>query len=144
MGSKNESAGKAIMTLDVSAARFIPMRRLLSGEDEEYLIRRGFRREAARIRSHHREYFFRFVDMLEKDFDAAHAARKTAMAGNWDFEALLKERVTASYYLWVMRTAGAMHLVRLPQAARLAETCFERVQPFIRATSFQPEGVGAY
>jgi hypothetical protein len=132
------------MNLDVSAARFIPMRRLLSGEDEEYLIRQGFHREASRIRSHHREYFFAFVNMLEKDFGAAHAARKTAMAGNWDFEALLKERVTASYYLWVMRTAGAMHFVRLPQAARLAETCFERVQPFMRPISLQPERAGAY
>ncbi len=132
------------MTLDVSAARFIPMRRLLSGEDEEYLIRQGFHREASWIRSHHREYFFAFVDMLEKDFGAAHAARKTAMAGNWDFEALLRERFTASYYLWVMRTAGAMHLVRLPQAARLAEACFQKVQPFISATSLQTETAGAF
>jgi hypothetical protein len=125
------------MTLDVSVARFAPMRRLLSSEDEDYLIGKGFRREASWIRSHHRQYFFGFVDMLEKDFGTAHAARKAAMAGNWDFEALLKERVAASYYLWVMRTAGVMHSMHLPQAARLAEACFERVQPLIRATTLE-------
>jgi len=117
--------------LDISVARFAPMRRLLSSEDEEYLIRRGFRREASWVRSHHREYFFRFVDMLEKDFAVAHAARKAAMANNWDFETLLKERFTASYYLWAMRSAGAMHFMRVPQAARLAEAYLDRVQPLI-------------
>jgi len=132
------------MTLDVSVARFSPMRRLLSGEDEEYLIRLGFRREASRLRSNHRQCFFGFVDMLERDFCSAHAARKMAMTANWDFETLLKERATASYYLWVMRTAGAMHFMRLPQAARLAETCFERVRPFIRANSLQPNAVAAF
>jgi len=126
------------MTLDVSVARFAPMRRLLSGEDEDYLIRKGFRREASWIRSHHREYFFRFVDVLERDFGTAHAARKAAMAGNWDFEALLKERCTASYYLFAMRTAGAMHFMHLPQAARLAEAYFERVQPLIRVAALGP------
>jgi hypothetical protein len=124
------------MTLDVSVARFAPMRRLLSGEDEAYLIRQGFHREASRVRAHHRRYFFRFVDMLEKDFDSAHAARKAAMAGNWDFETLLKERFTASYYLFAMRTAAVMHFAHLPQAARLADAYFERVQPMIRATQF--------
>jgi hypothetical protein len=132
------------MILDVSVARFAPMRRLLSSEDEDYLIRQGFRREASWIRSHHRQYFFGFVDMLERDFGTAHSARKAAMAGNWDFEALLKERVTASYYLWVMRTAGVMHSLRVPQAARLAEACFERVQPLIWATPLEPAGVPAF
>jgi hypothetical protein len=132
------------MTLDVSTERFAPMRRLLSAEDEDYLIREGFRREASWIRSHHRQYFFRFVDMLERDFSEAHAARKAAMAGNWDFEALLKERFTASYYLWVMRTAGAMHYLRVPQAARLAEACFERVQPLISTATLEPAAVPSF
>lgn len=132
------------MRLDVSAARFAPMRRLLSGEDEDYLIRQGFRREASWIRSHHRKYFFGFVDMLEKDFGTAHSARKAAMAGNWDFEALLKERVAASYYLWVMRTAGVMHCMHVPQAARLAAAYFERVQPLISATTLQTAGAPAF
>ena len=129
------------MTLDVSVARFAPMRRLLSGEDEDYLIRRGFRREASWIRAHHRKYFFHFVDMLERDFGTAHAARKAAMTDNWDFEALLKERFTASYYLFAMRTAGLMHFIHLPQAARLADAYLERVQPLIRATHFTPAPV---
>ena len=116
------------MTLDVSATRFAPMRRLLSSEDEEYLIRQGFRREASWIRALHRKYFFGFVDMLEKDFGAAHAARKAAMAGNWDFDTLLKERWAASYYLFAMRTAGVMNVMHMPQAARLAVAYFERVQ----------------
>jgi hypothetical protein len=125
------------MTLDVSVARFAPMRRLLSSEDEDYLIRQGFHREASWIRAHHRKYFFRFVDMLEKDFDTAHAARKAAMAGNWDFETLLKERLAASYYLFAMRTAGVMHVAHMPQAARLAVAYFERVQPLIGATQLE-------
>jgi hypothetical protein len=119
------------MSLDVSAARFAPMRRLLSGEDEEYLIRQGFRREAANLRSQHRKIFFRFVDMLEKDFDTAHAARKAAMAENWDFETLLRERLAASYYVCLMRSAGVMHFLHVPQAAGLAQTYLDRVRPFI-------------
>jgi hypothetical protein len=126
------------MTLDVSIARFAPMRRLLSGEDEDYLTRQGFHREASWIRAHHRQCFFRFVDMLEKDFGTAHAARKAAMATNWDFEALLKERFTASYYLFAMRTAGLMHFARIPQAGRLADASLEKVQLLIRMAQFEP------
>lgn len=129
------------MNLDVSAARFTPMRRLLNGEDEEFLIRQGFRREAAELRSHHRKLFFRFVDMLQKDFSKVHAARKAAMAENWDFEALLKERITASYCLWVMRTAGVMHLIHVPQAAGLAQAYCDRLQSFIAAASPQTVAV---
>ena len=119
------------MNLDVSSARFAPMRRLLSGEDEDFLIRQGFPREAAQLRSHHRQLFFRFVDMLQKDFSTVHEARKAAMAENWDFEALLKERFTASYCLWAMRAAGMMHWIHLPQAAGVAKAYFDRVQSFM-------------
>ncbi len=121
----------ASLTLDLSTARFAPMRRLLSGEDEDFLIRQGFRREASKLRSHHRKIFFRFVDMLEKDFNAVHAARKAAMADNWDFEALLKERLTASYCLWAMRAAGLAHGMHIPQAASLAQAYFSRVESFM-------------
>jgi hypothetical protein len=132
-----------LMNLDVSTARFAPMRRLLSSDDEDFLIRQGFRREAAQLRSHHRQLFFRFVDMLQKDFSTVHAARKAAMAENWDFEALLKERFTASYYLWAMRTAGYMHMARLPQAADIARIYCDRVQSAINAASLQPVGASA-
>jgi hypothetical protein len=127
-----------LMNLDVSTARFAPMRRLLSNEDEDFLLRQGFRREAAQLRSHHRKLFFRFVDMLQRDFSTVHAARKAAMAENWDFETLLKERFTASYYLWAMRTAGYMHLVRMPQAANIARRYYDRVQSTISDAPRQP------
>ena len=127
------------MNLDISTARFAPMRRLLSGEDESFLIRQGFHREAAQLRSHHRKLFFRFVDMLEKDFGTVHAARKASMAENWDFEALLKERFTASYYLWAMRAAGYMHLAHMPQAAAVAKAYSERLQSAI--TEAVPQAV---
>lgn len=117
------------MALEV--ARFNPMRRLLSGEDEAYLIREGFRREASQLRAHHRQLFFAFVKMLEREFGNAHAARKEAMVENWDFETLLKERLTASYYLWVLRAAGCMHFMNVPKASRLAEAYFERVRPMV-------------
>ncbi len=123
------------MYLDVSTARFAPMRRLLSGVDEDFLIQQGFRREAAALRSHHRKLFFRFVRMLEKDFSTVHAARKASMADNWDFESLLKEKLTASCCLWAMRAAGVMHLVRIPQASDLAQVYCDRVQSFISAPS---------
>jgi len=125
------------MPLDVSVARFAPMLRLLSGEDEAYLNRQGFHHEAAKLRSHHRKLFFRFVDMLEKDFSTVHAARKAAMADNWDFEALLKERATASYCIWALRTAGFMHMAHVPQAAQLAKTHCERLQASIAAFADQ-------
>ena len=127
------------MNLDVSAARFAPMRRLLSGEDEDFLIRQGFRQEAARLRSHHRKLFFRFIDMLEKDFATAHAARKAAMASeSWDFEALMRERLEASCCLWAMRAAGIMHAVRLPQAGQLAQAYCDRIQARIAVPSALP------
>ena len=120
------------MTLDISTARFAPMRRLLSGEDEDFLIRQGFRREASQLRSHHRKLFFSFVDMLERDFGRVHEARKAIMAQEtWDFEALLKERVTASYCLWAMRTAGMMHWARVPQASAIARTYADRLQSLL-------------
>jgi hypothetical protein len=131
------------MALDVTVARFNPMRRLLSGEDEKFLVRQGFRREASRVRANHRQFFFGFVDMLETDFGAVHAARKRAMAGNWDFETLLKERLTAAYYLWALRTAGYMHFMNLPQAARVADACFERVRPLISMPALAPAAVRA-
>jgi hypothetical protein len=131
------------MALDVSIARFSPMRRLLSGEDEEFLIRHGFRREASRVRAHHRQFFFGFVDMLESDFNLVHAARKRAMADNWDFETLMKERLTASYYLMALRAAGFMHFMNLPQAASVAEAFFERVCPLISIPVLASARVGA-
>jgi len=123
------------MTLDISTARFAPMRRLLSGEDEDFLVRQGFRREASMLRSRHRQLFFKFVDMLQKDFGTAHEARKAAMTENWDFETLLKERFTASYCLWVMRAAGVLHWAHAPQAASVAQAYFERVEGFMRPTA---------
>lgn len=114
-------------TMDISVARFAPMRRLLSGEDESYLLRQGFRQEAAELRAHHRRLFFRFVNMLEKDYKAVYEARKLAMADNWNFEALLRDRLKASYYLWTMRAAGAMHFIHLPQASKLAEGIYAEV-----------------
>jgi hypothetical protein len=118
----------------VSAARFAPMRRLLSGQDEDYLIRRGLHREASSLRAQHRKLFFRFISMLQEDFGIVHAGRKACMAEHWDFETLLKERFAASYYLWLMRVSGVMHMLRIPQAARVAQAYFDRVQPFISIT----------
>lgn len=118
------------MTLNVSADRFAPMRRLLSGQDEDYLIRQGFRREAARVRAHHRRLYFHFVDMLQKDFNRIHEARKACMVGDWDFEALLKEKYTAVSCLWLMRTAGVMHWMRLPQASQVAEAYVNRMEAY--------------
>jgi hypothetical protein len=110
------------MNSEISLGRFAPMQRLLTGEDEEYLLRQGFRREAVQLRAHHRKLYFRFVAMLEKEYASVHEARKAAMAqSGWNFESLLRDRATASYYLWTMRTAGMMHLLHLPQAARLAD-----------------------
>ena len=122
------------MSFDISVERFAPMQRLLSGEDEDYLIRQGFHREASSLRAQHRRLFFKFVNMLQKDFATVHSARKAAMAENWDFEALLKERVAGSYYIWLMRSAGVMHLLRVPQAAVLAQAYFDRVQPYFTGT----------
>jgi hypothetical protein len=129
------------MNLDVSATRFAPMRRLLSTEDVDFLIRQGLRREAAQLRAQHRKLFLRFVDMLQRDFNTVHAARKAAMAENWDFEALLKERFTASYCLWAMRAAGMMHWVHVPQAAHVARAYCERLQSYIAAASATPIAV---
>jgi hypothetical protein len=67
------------------------------------------------------------VNMLEKDFDTVYEARKLAMAENWNFESLLRDRLKASYYLWTMRAAGAMHLIHLPQAAELAQEKFDQL-----------------
>jgi hypothetical protein len=120
-----------MMSLEVSVARFSPMRRLLSGEDEDFLARQGFRHEAVKLRADHRNLYFRFVDMLERDFSTVHAARKTAMGEKWDMEQLLKERFTASYYLWAMRAAGIMHLMHLPQASQVAEAYCDRVKGFM-------------
>ena len=123
------------LNLDVSVARFAPMRRLLSGEDEEFLIRQGFRREASKLRAHHRRLFFRFVNMLQKDFSRVHEARKAAMVDNWDFETLLKERFRASHCLWAMRAAGVLHLAHMPQAAGVAQAYCDRVQASLMLVS---------
>ena len=60
------------------------------------------------------------------------------MAENWDFETLLKERFTASYYLWAMRTAGMMHWIHVPQAASVAQAYCDRFQSVIVAASLEP------
>ena len=113
--------GSSAMTLDVSVKRFEPMLRLLSGEDEEYLLKQGFPREAAELRARHRKLFLRFVDMLEKDFTAVQTARQAAMAGSPDLEILLRDRMTATFFLLSIRYAALMHFLRLPGAGRYAE-----------------------
>jgi len=129
----------SLTMLDVTVERFAPMRRLLSGEDEEYLIRRGFRREAALLRARHRRLYFRFVNMLERDFNRVHDARKACMIGNWDFETLLKEKYTAASCLWLMRLAGVLHWLHLPQASEVAETYVTRMEPYFTPTANAPE-----
>lgn len=124
--------------LDVTVERFAPMRRLLSGEDEDYLIRQGFRREASRLRAHHRRLYFRFVAMLGRDFNRVHDARKACMVGNWDFETLLKEKLTAESCLWLMRMAGVLHLLHLPQASVVAEMYATRVESYLGPVANAP------
>lgn len=119
------------MMPEISVARFHPMRRLLSGKDEEFLRSQGFNRQAAQLRSHHRKLFFRFVMMLEKDFGRVHAARKAAMVDDWNFEVLLRERWNASSYLWAMRLAGLMHWMYLPQAAGIAERYVGQLEQYL-------------
>lgn len=126
------------LVLDISTARFAPMRRLLSGEDEDFLVRQGFRREAERLRAEHRKLYFRFVTMLERDFNRVHEARKAAMAENWDFESLMRERWTALYCVSLMRVAGMMHWVHVPQAGKIAQAYADRIQSFISTATRQP------
>ena len=119
------------LVLDISIARFAPMRRLLSGEDEQFLMRQGFRREARQLRAEHRRMFFRFVQMLGRDFKKVHESRKATMVDNWDFEALMRERWTAYYCLSALRIAGMMHWGHVPQAAEIAQTYAEQLQGFL-------------
>jgi hypothetical protein len=132
------------LVLDVSIARFAPMRRLLSGEDEDFLVRQGFHREAQWLRAEHRKLFFRFVHMLQRDFNRVHEARKAAMADNWDFEALLRERWTAYYCVSAMRLAGMMHWVHVPQAGKIAQSYADRLQSFISAAAPEPAAVHSF
>jgi len=118
------------MDLDVSVARFEPMRRLLSGEDEAYLRSQGLLREAAELRAQHRKLFFRFIDMLEKDFKRVQNARKMAMASqHLDLETLLRDRLKATYCLWALRGAATLHFMRLPRAGETAERVLEQLLP---------------
>ena len=118
------------MDLEVSVARFEPMRRLLSGEDEAYLRRQGLAREAATLRAQHRKLFFRFVDMLEKDFNRVQEERKIAMANqHLELEALLRDRMTATYRLWALRGAATLHYLKVPKAGEAAERLLGQLLP---------------
>jgi hypothetical protein len=107
--------------------RYAPMHRLLAREDELFLVRRGFRTTADRLRREHRNCYFSYVTRLAREIRTARKLGALAMAsqGNWSFWTLLAQTVFSESSLLYLRWLGCRHAAGVNVAARDVKECLD-------------------
>jgi len=107
--------------------RYAPMHRLLSEEDELFLMQQGFPTAAKRLRREHRSCYFGYVKRLSGEIRAAQRLRTLAMASqeNWSFWALSAQTLLSESSLLYLRWLGCRHALGVNVAARDVKECLE-------------------
>jgi hypothetical protein len=107
--------------------RYAPMTRLLSRDDEIFLVEQGFPGCARSLRRQHRNCYFAYVKGLAREIRGARRLRTMAMASqeNWSFWALLAHTVLAESSLFYLRWLGCRHALGISVAARDVKECLD-------------------
>jgi hypothetical protein len=107
--------------------RYAPMHRLLAPDDESFLIQRGLRAAAKKLRREHRNCYFGYVARLAREIRGARRLHTLAMAseGHWSFWILLAHAVLSESSLLYLRWLGFRHAAGVQVAARDVRECLD-------------------
>jgi len=107
--------------------RYAAMHRLLTKDDELFLMRLGFPTSAKQLRREHRNCYFGYVTRLTREIRTARRLRALAMASkeNWSFWTLLAHTVLSESSLLYLRWLGCRHTVGITVAARDVTECLD-------------------
>jgi hypothetical protein len=105
--------------------RYAPMQRLLSRDDEHFLLRAGCRKAAVQLRREHRRCYREFLRNLKRELRNARRLQSLAMAstGQWDFWSLLANVVLSESSLLYLSWLGWKATAGIAGAARDAAEC---------------------
>jgi hypothetical protein len=107
--------------------RYAPMHRLLSDDDELFLMAQGFRTAARKLRRQHRNCYFRYLAGLSREIRTARKLGALAMASeeNWSFWNLLARMAISETSLLYLRWLGCRHAAGISVAARDVKECLD-------------------
>lgn len=107
--------------------RYAPMQRLLAQDDELFLIEKGARAAAKKLRREHRSCYFDYVNRLTREIRAARRLRTVAMASqeHWTFPVLLAHTLLSESSLLYLRWLGCRHALGITVAARDVRECLD-------------------
>ncbi len=110
--------------------RYANIQRLLDEGDVEYLSSFGLADDARRLRQNHRRIYLGYVRALSRY--AQRCQRERLMSGFDDFRDVMMWRFRVSGYLATMRFCAVLHLMYVPTAVRLAESCLHQLEASLR------------
>ena len=119
--------------------RYKPMLRLLTQDDEKFLLQQGFPGIARRLQREHRSCYFHYLACLMREIRSARKLGALAMASKerWSFWSLSAQVVLSESSLLYLRWLGCRHALGISVAARDVRECldFLLVQPRFRVAA---------
>jgi hypothetical protein len=107
--------------------RYAPMLRLLTQDDDLFLVGQGFPNAAKKLRREHRHCYFRYLACLTQEIRDARKLNTLAMASkrHWSFPALLEQTAIAESSLIYLRWLGCRHAAGVTVAANDVRECLD-------------------
>lgn len=107
--------------------RYAPMLRLLTQDDDLFLVGQGFPNAAKKLRREHRHCYFRYLAGLTSEIRDARKLNTLAMASkrHWSFPALLEQTAIAESSLLYLRWLGCRHAAGVTVAASDVRECLD-------------------
>ncbi len=108
-------------------ARYAPMHRLLTQDDDLFLVGQGFRDAAKKLRREHRNCYFDYLARLRRELRAGRKLGTLAMAskGNWSFPNLLTHTLITESSLLYLQWLGCRHAAGVTVGARDVKECLD-------------------
>jgi hypothetical protein len=107
--------------------RYAPMHRLLTQDDDLFLVGQGFPDAAKKLRREHRHCYFRYLACLTQEIRDARKLSTLAMASkrHWSFPALMEQTAIAESSLLYLRWLGCRHAAGVTVAASDVRECLD-------------------
>jgi hypothetical protein len=128
LGFETPSASSPANCIELNIReRYAPMQRLLTREDEQFLIEQGVPAAAAKLRRDHRRCYRQFLKNLRRETRKGRELLGLAMAssGKWDFWALLEHRLLTESSLVYLSWLGWKHAAGVTAAAHDVSGCLD-------------------
>jgi hypothetical protein len=107
--------------------RYAPMHRLLTQDDDLFLVGQGFPNAAKKLRREHRHCYFRYLACLTQEIRDARKLSTLAMASkrHWSFPILLEQIAIAESSLLYLRWLGCRHAAGVSVTASDVRECLD-------------------